>query len=186
MRKKILFKKMAVLFAAMFMLASVLLTPLMVHGASTEETEFPDVEEMLSDVEEKVSQALSDMDSETVEEIFDFLKEKVSDGSLYSEEGITSAIKEGETQFGITIDEQTATQIVEVMEQLEALGFSGEDILDRAQELYDTYGADFVAHANEAFTKVVEDAVTSAVKGFFENLWEGIQSSVSNFFENLF
>ncbi len=186
MRKNLWIRKAVAYFSVACMLAMAVFTPMKVQAASEDESESLDIEGMLSGVEEKISDALSRMDSETVQEVFDFLKEKVSDGSLHSKEGIASAIEEGEARFGITIDEQAATQIVDTMEKLEELGFSGEEIVERAQELYDTYGADFVAHANEAFTKAVEDAVTSAIKGFFKNLWEGVKSSVGNFFESLF
>ena len=184
MRKKNLCGvKTVALFSVMAALALAMYVSLPVRAAEKEEEEMSDIEDLLSGIEEKVSDALSDMDKETVEEIFDFLKEKVSDGSLDTQEGIESAIEEGETQFGITIDESDAQKIVDVMEKLEDIGFSGEDIIEKAEELYDTYGADFVAHANEAFAEAVEEAVTGAVKGFFENLWEGVQNSVQNFFK---
>ncbi len=156
------------------------------YAAETTVDEQPDIESLLSDVEEKVSEALSQIDEEKVSEIFNFVKEKVSDGSLKSEEGIKAAIAEGEETFDVTIDESVARQIVDAMEKLEDMGFSGEEIVSKAQNLYDTYGADFLAHANEAFTEVVEEAVENAVTSFFSNLWEDIKTSVGNLFESWF
>lgn len=155
-------------------------------ASETSSEEQPDIEGLLSEVEEKVSEALSQIDKEKATEIFDFVKEKVSDGSLESEEGLKAAIAEGETKFNVTIDESVARQVVDVMEKLEDMGFSGEEIVAKAQNLYDTYGADFLAHANEAFTEVVEEAVENAVTSFFNHLWEDIKISVGNLFESWF
>ena len=169
----------AVLFVGMFLPVTI-----SVSAAESSTGEEIDVEELLSDVEKKVSEALAKIDKEKAEEIFDFVKEKVSDGSLSTEAGLKSAIEEAEREFGVAIDQSVATQVVEVMEKLEEMGFSGEDIVEKARQLYDTYGADFMAHANEAFTEVVEEAVENAVAGFFKNLWEGIKTSVGNLFES--
>ena len=68
------------------------------------------------------------------------------------------------------------------MEKLEDLGFSGEYVIDKAQELYNQYGADFLDHADEVIKGAVQNAVTSAADNFFHNLWE----SAKNFFKNLF
>lgn len=145
-----------------------------------------DIEGLLSNVEEKVSGALAQLDKDEVSEIFEFVKGKVSDGSLESEEGLKAAIKEGEEKFEVSIDESVARQIVDVMEMLEDMGFSREEIINKAQGLYQTYGADFLEHANEAFTEVVEEAVENAVTSFFDNLWKDIKSSVGNLFKSWF
>ena len=179
-------KKTVVLLVMTAMLSGgvFLHTAMTVSATESNTGEQPDVEELLSGVEEKVSEALSKIDKEKVGEIFDFVKEKAADGSLSTEDGLKNAIEEAEQEFGVTIDKSVAAQVVDVMETLEEMGFSGEDIIEKAQNLYDTYGADFMAHANEAFTEVVEDAVENAVTGFFRNLWEGIKTSVGNFLES--
>ena len=141
-----------------------------------------DIDELLGDVGEKLSNALSGMDDETAGEIFEFVKEKVQDGSLKSEDGIKKAISEGEEKFGVDISEADAKRIVETMEKLEDLGFSGEYVIDKAQELYNQYGADFLDHADEVIKGAVQNAVTGAADNFFHNLWE----SAKNFFKNLF
>lgn len=145
-----------------------------------------DIEGLLSDVEEKVSEALSKIDKEEMNEIFDFVKEKVTDGSFESEEGMKAAIAEAEEKFDVSIDVSVAKQVVEVMEKLEDMGFSGEEIVNKAEKLYDTYGADFLNHANEMFAEAVEEAVENAVTSFFSNLWEDIKTSVSNLFKSWF
>lgn len=141
-----------------------------------------DIDELLGDAGEKLSDALSEMDDETVGEIFGFVKEKVQDGSLKSEEGIKEAIAEGKEKFGVDISTSDAKKVVETMEKLEEMGFSGEYVMDKAKELYDQYGADFVSHADEVIKGTVQNAVEKTVDNFFRSLWE----SAKNFFKNLF
>ena len=141
-----------------------------------------DIAEMLSGAKEQITEALEQIDSEKAEEIFDFIKEKISDGSLKTEEGLDKAIEEGEKKFDITVDKATAQQVVEAMEKLEELGFSGEEMMEKAKGLYEKYGADFIEHSNEVVSDVVEDAVSKAVGGFFENVW----NDTKEFFRNLF
>lgn len=174
-----------VMFCAMFLGMFIFMTmPAQAADISDDEPAI-DVEGLLSEAEQKVSQAFSEIDKEKAGEIFDFVKEKVKGGSLETEEGLKDVIEEGEKKFGVTIDAEVARQIVDVVEKLEAAGFSGEEIIDRARSLYDTYGADFMTHANEVFTQVVEEAVENAFKRFFINLWEGIKTSVENLFKSL-
>ncbi|MGN0376620.1 MAG: DUF1002 domain-containing protein [Suilimivivens sp.] len=141
-----------------------------------------DIEALLGDAKDKLSEAVSNLDKKTVKEIFEFIHEKVQDGSLKTEDGLKEAIEEGESRFGVTVSESDARKIIEVMEKLEDMGFSGEYVIERAEELYDRYGADFVDHADEVITEALEDAVTNAAENFFSNLWE----SAKNFFKNLF
>ena len=107
--------------------------------------------------------------------------EKISDGSLDSEEGLKAAIQESEEKFGITIKEADARKVVEAMQKLEDMGFSADYVLDKAEKLYDKYGADFVDHTNEIIRGAVENAVKNAAESFFSNLWQ----STKNFFGGL-
>lgn len=141
-----------------------------------------DIGSLLGDAKDKLSEAVSSMDAETVKEMFGFMEEKVRDGSLKTEDGLSDAIREGEDKFGVTISEDDAKKVVETMEKLENMGFSGEYVLEKAEKLYDKYGADFVEHADEVIAGAVEDAVAGVAESFFHNLWE----SVKNFFQNLF
>lgn len=149
---------------------------------NTEEKASVDITEMLGETGNKLKAAFSEIDSETAMELFDFVQEKLSDGSLETKEGLSGALEEGKEKFGITIDEEAAGKVVETMEKLEDMGFSGEYVVEKAKGLYEEYGADFVDHANEVVKGAVEQAVKDAVTTFFQNLWEAIK----NFFQNLF
>ena len=174
-------KKIFLWMMTLFLSVSIIIDVPYLPVRASEESSV-DIDELLGDVGEKLSNALSGMDDETAGEIFEFVKEKVQDGSLKSEDGIKKAISEGEEKFGVDINETDAKRIVETMEKLEDLGFSGEYVIDKAQELYNQYGADFLDHADEVIKGAVQNAVTGAADNFFHNLWE----SAKNFFKNLF
>lgn len=152
------------------------------EAGNTEEKASVDIAEMLGEAGDKLKAALSEIDSETAMEMFDFVGEKLADGSLKTKEGLSDALEEGKEKFGITVDEEDAKKVVETMKKLEDMGFSGEYAVERTKELYEEYGADFVDHANEVMKGAVEQAVTDAVTAFFQNLWE----AVKKFFINLF
>ncbi|MGN0387590.1 MAG: DUF1002 domain-containing protein [Suilimivivens sp.] len=174
-------KKIFLWMMTLFLSVSIIINVPYLPVCASEESSI-DIDELLGDVGEKLSNALSGMDDETAGEIFEFVKEKVQDGSLKSEDGIKKAISEGEEKFDVDISEADAKRIVETMGKLEDLGFSGEYVIDKAQELYNQYGADFLDHADEVIKGAVQNAVTSAADNFFHNLWE----SAKNFFKNLF
>ena len=174
-------KKIFLWMMTLFLSVSIIINVPYLPVCASEESSI-DIDELLGDVGEKLSNALSGMDDETAGEIFEFVKEKVQDGSLKSEDGIKKAISEGEEKFGVDISEADAKRIVETMEKLEDLGFSGEYVIDKAQELYNQYGADFLDHADEVIKGAVQNAVTGAADNFFHNLGE----SAKNFFKNLF
>ena len=125
---------------------------------------------MFSEVKGSIAGALENADSRQVNEMFDFIKEQMSSGSLDTEEGISAAIAESEERFGVTIDEDSARQVVEVMEKLEDMGFSGEEMIDRAKGLYEEYGNDFMEHMQDEFAQAVENAVSDAADDFWNNL----------------
>ncbi len=174
------FKKGIIALACILVLGIVL--PSEAGTAFASEESQVDLTEMFSGVKEQIEEALEKIDAETAEEIFDFVKDKISDGSLKTEEGLKKAIEDGEEKFGVNIDEATAQKVVDTMERLEEMGFSTEELVEKAKGLYEKYGAEFIDHANEAIAEAVEEAVKDAATGFFENLWEGAK----NFFQNLF
>lgn len=174
-------KKIWQWMAALVLLCSVMINVPCLQVQASGESGI-DIDELLGDAGEKLSDALSEMDDETVGEIFGFIKEKVQDGSLKSEKGIEEAIAEGKEKFGVDISTADAKKVVETMEKLEEMGLSGEYVMDKAKELYDQYGADFVSHADEVIKGAVQNAVEKSVDNFFHSLWE----SAKNFFKNLF
>lgn len=152
-----------------------------VQAAETDSSE-TEAAEVLDQIKDQLSDAFEDLDQETAGEIFSFVKEKIADGALTSEEELQQAIEEGEEKFGVEIDREAAQQVVDTMEKLEDMGFSSETIINKAEELYQQYGADFVEHADE----VVKDAVKDAVKKAANSFWDGLKSAVVDFFQKMF
>lgn len=150
------------------------------EGGNTQSS--ADLSGIMDQVKDQLSEAFENVDEETANEWFSFVKEKVTEGGLNTQEGLSQAIEEGEERFGITVDEADARQIVETMEKLEDMGFSAEYVIEKAESLYQEYGAEFVDHADEVVSGAVKNAVSNAIASFFQSIWEAIKS----FFENLF
>ncbi len=174
MKKKIL--SVILTFCMAFMMI-----PAAAHAAETDPSD-QDVSGMIDQVKQQLSAAFADMDEETAGQVFAFLKETVKEADLSSEEGISSAIKKGEKEFGVTISEKDARELVTTMEKLEGMGFSAEYVIDKTESLYNEYGADFVDHADEVVAGAVKNAASNAVGGFFSNL----KNSIKDFFSNIF
>lgn len=137
---------------------------------------------VLDQIKQQLSGIFDDMDQETADQVFDFLKGQAADGNLSSGEGIQKAIDEGQEKFGVTIGEADAKALVNTMEKLEDMGFSAEYVVEKAESLYDDYGADFVDHADELVKGAVKNAASNTVNSF----WQNLKNSIKNFFANLF
>lgn len=137
---------------------------------------------VIDQIKKQLADAFDDMDKETAEQVFDFLKGQAADGNLSSGEGIQKAIDEGQDKFGVTIDEADAKALVSTMEKLENMGFSAEYVVEKAGSLYENYGADFVDHADELVKGAVKNAASNAVSSF----WQNLKNSIKSFFANLF
>lgn len=157
-----------------------LLVPVRVHAAG--ELSDADAADVFSQIKQQLSAAFEEMDQETAEEVFSFLKDKLAESDYGSEEGLQSIIKEGKDKFGVEVDKEDARKLVDAMEKLEDMGFSAEYVVDKTESLYQEYGAGFVDHVDEVVTGAVKNAASNAVNGFFENL----KKSVKDFFSNLF
>ena len=174
-----MWKRILVMILVAFLAITVLPLRVWAAGVNSGQTE---AAEVIEEIKDQLSEALEDLDKETAEEIFSFVKEKISEGALTSEDGLQRAIEEGEEKFGVEVNPEVARQVVDTMEKLEELGFSSEMLIDRTADLYQQYGADFVEHADE----LVKDAVKGAVKKAANNFWDGLKDAVADFFRNLF
>ena len=173
MKKKILALLMAL--AVMF-----LVVPVAVYASGdVSEVEATDV---LSQVKQQLSAAFEEMDQETAEEVFSFLKDKLGESDYGTEEGLQSIINEGEDKFGVEVNKEDARKLVDAMEKLEGMGFSAEYVVGKTESLYQEYGVDFVDHVDEVVTGAVKNAASNAVSSFFDNL----KKSLKDFFSNLF
>ncbi len=151
-------------------------------AAASENTSDGDITDVTDQVKELFGAVFENIDQEKASGVFAFLKEKIAQGDLTTEEGLSNAVEEGKEKFGVEISAADAKELVETMEKLEGMGFSAEYVLDKTEDLYKEYGEEFVDHVDEVLTTAVKNAVSGAVTAFFENL----AGSVKNFFTGLF
>lgn len=162
-------------------LLMLLIFPMPIYAAEKESAD-QDAADILSQVKQELSAVFENVDQETAEEVFSFLKEKIKEGDLNSEEGLLSAIEEGKVKFGVEISREDAGKLVDTMEKLEGIGFSAEYVLDKAEHLYQQYGMDFADHVDELLADAVKNAASNAVNSF----WDNLKNAVKDFFSNLF
>lgn len=173
MKRKLL--TLLTILAVMFMAV-----PAAAHAAG--EISDVDASDVLTQIKQQLSAAFEEMDKETAEEVFSFLKDKLREENYASEEGLQSILKEGKEKFGVEVNREDAQKLVDAMEKLEGMGFSAEYMIEKTESLYQEYGADFVEHVDEVVTGAVKNAASSAVSSFFGNL----KKSVTDFFSSLF
>lgn len=118
------------------------------------------------------------------ESVLQWMTEKAADEELDigDEESIEQAIAEGEEKFGVTLTDDEKEKIITVLQKIDSIGLSAEEMLDQAKELYHKYGTELVLEANEAIDEAVEGAVESVKKSFVTSIKEAVQG----FFKNLF
>lgn len=171
-----------------FSMFAVLLFPVKVIAADMETVTFytQEISDGVEELQDKLKEAIEGADEQTVQDIFSFLKEKDSEGSFSTQEGVKAAIEEGREKFNASISDKDIETVVEVMGQLEDLGFDISTIVSKAEDLYQEYGADFVNHTQELITETIKESVITiikeAVKNFFISLWESIKSFVQSLF----
>lgn len=169
--------KRKIIIAVLIIFLTAGMIPTGVYASETSEDQG-----VLDQIKQQLSGIFEDMDQETADQVFDFLKDQAADGNLSSGEGIQKAIDEGQEKFGVTIGEADAKALVNTMEKLEDMGFSAEYVVEKAESLYDDYGADFVDHADELVKGAVKNAASNAVNSF----WQNLKNAIKNFFANLF
>ena len=130
----------------------------------------------------ELAEAAKNVSSEEIEQLIAYIKEKVANGELETDEDIRAAIKEGESKFGVTLAEADIQKILDLMNKLESMGLDSEYLISQAEKLYNKYGADIVNRADEAITEAVNDAVSNAADGFFQS----IKDSLTDFWNGLF
>lgn len=130
----------------------------------------------------QLTEAAQNVSGDEIEELIAYIKEKVANGELETEEDIRAAIEEGRQKFGVSLSEEEIRKIVDLMGKLKSMGLDSEYLISQAEKLYNKYGADIVNHADEAISEAVSGAVNGAAKSFFQN----VKDSVKDFWNSLF
>lgn len=130
----------------------------------------------------ELAKAAQNVSGDDIEKLIAYIKEKVANGELETDEDIRAAVEEGEERFGVSLTKEEVQRIVDLMNKLEGMGLNSDYLISQAEKLYNKYGADIVNHADEAISEAVSDAVTNAAGGFFQS----IKNSVKDFFSSIF
>lgn len=128
-------------------------------------------------------QLVKNVDSDTANQVLDFVRDKLDSGALDSREGLKDALQEGKEQFGVEISEADAQKIVDTVDQLEQFGFSPDTVIDEAKSLYEKYGEDCVNHVNEAVTNAVKAAAANTAESFADYLKESVTDTLQGIFK---
>lgn len=162
MMKKIVLAVMSLLFVMGFGIT-----------AYASEPEDAAVDEIIS-----IEELVKSVDSEDVEELIAFMKEKLAAGELTSDRDIAEAIEEGEEKFSVSLTEEEKEKILQVVHKIKELGLDPEQLLEQAQGLYEQFGDELIDNAEETIKKLFKESVSKFVSDF--------GSTVKNFFSNIF
>lgn len=116
--------------------------------------------------------------SEEIEDVVEFIKEKLAAGDLETDEDIEDAIKEGEDKFRVELTEEEKEKILDVMHRITDLGLDPEKLLDRAKEMYTKFGDELVDNAETT----VKETVKNSVAGYFSDFGKRIKEFVVTIF----
>lgn len=116
--------------------------------------------------------------SEEIEDVVEFIKEKLAAGDLETDEDIEDAIKEGEDKFQVELTEEEKEKILDVMHRITDLGLDPEKLLDRAKEMYTKFGDELVDNAETT----VKETVKNSVVGYFSDFGKRIKEFVVTIF----
>lgn len=132
-----------------------------------------------TEIKEWLSEELKEEGSDKqVEEVIDFIREKLESGELETEEDIFRFIREGEEKFDVRLTEKEKEKIMQLMQKIEELGLNPESFLQQVQDLYEQLAEELLADAKDAVKKSVENSVA----GFFKDMG----NRVKEFFANIF
>lgn len=114
-------------------------------------------------------------DSEQVEAMMAYLKQKVAEGALESEDSISKAIDEACDKFDVTLTNEEKSDLIDLLLKIKDLDLDVDKLLEQAKSIYDNlskWGIDTSS----------ADGIGAKIGQFFSNIFD----SIKNFFANLF
>ena len=122
--------------------------------------------------------AVENIDNKKVENLIAFVKGKIAIGNIENAEDILNAIQDGEQEFNITLTEEQKRQLIKLMEKIDNLGLSPEQLLEQAKDFYKKYGSELLSNAQET----VKESVSKSISDYFSDMLERIKRLFHNFF----
>ena len=132
-----------------------------------------------ADIKNWLSEELSKEENEgLVEEVLEFVRQKLEAGELETDEDIYNAIEEGEEKFDIRLTKEQKDKIVQLTQKIRKMGLDPENLLEQAQSLYEQYGNELFENTEE----VLKKSVQNSVKGFFKDMGNRLKGFFTNIF----
>ena len=178
------------------LLLSVLVCSMPVSAASVQSADVSCSIEKSVKQDWAVSKLKNDMSKEDIQALMKWLKEKVDSGELdiSDETSVRTAIEAGEEEFGVSFTDKEKDKIVSVLSKLNAIGLSGDKLLEQAEKLFDKYGneildqteetiQDAVEDANEAIDEAAKEVAKDAAKSFLQRMKESVKGFLGKLFQ---
>ncbi len=118
---------------------------------------------------------LEGVESEDVESMVAYLKQKVAEGALESENSISEAIDEASRDFGIMLTAEEKSELIELMLKIKDLDLDVDSLLSQAESIYKKL-------SDMGFDSEAASGIGEKIGKFFS----GIIDAIKEFFSGLF
>lgn len=120
----------------------------------------------------KIGESLGDSEDATA--LMAYVKQKVVEGDLSSEEDIRAAVNDGCKELGLDLTEDQKDQVVALMQKISKLDIDPDTLASQAQDVYDKlkdFGIDL--------EKVDTNSIVWFIKNFFQQIMDFLNSLFS-------
>ena len=132
---------------------------------------------------ETAGASLSEEEKKLLEETARLLEE----GNPGSEEEIRDALNEAEERLGIALTDAQKEKLSSILEKVNGSGIGSEEILDKIESLYETYGEELVEDTlREKLVEPVREAAAEQTESVLREFFRTMGETIQEFFSNLF
>lgn len=116
--------------------------------------------------------------SDEIEELIAYIKGKLANGELQTEEDIKNAIQDAQERFKVTLTDEEIQRILDVMNKINKLGLDLDSLLEQASDVYDKFGLEILDNPDQAISYIIKKKVA--------DFFTGIRDGMASFFRGLF
>ena len=111
----------------------------------------------------------------------------MEEGNPGSEEEIRDALNEAEERLGIALTDAQKEKLSSLLEKVNGSGIGSEEILDKIESLYETYGEELVEDTlREKLVEPVREAAAEKTESVLREFFRTMGETIQEFFSNLF
>ena len=146
-------------------------------------------DQTVSSLKDSLEEVIQNIKPEDAQKILDFVSEKIQDGSWETKQGIESAIKDGEKEFGVTLTKEQKELVFSVVEKVKKLGIDPQFLVDQAEEIYKKYSNEIKNEVNQKKQEIVEEVQEKVKEEISRSLTDYVSDMVKNvtsFFKGIF